>query len=64
MSGARLPLLSFSAAQVAGEAMYDRWRSQADEPPPFEKSDAAWADLARASYEAVRQHLAPNPEEK
>jgi hypothetical protein len=49
-------LLSFAEAQLAGEAMFDRWEHESRKPPPFSKDDAAWSDLARVAWEAVQKH--------
>jgi hypothetical protein len=55
----RMPLLSFGGAQRAGEAMWDRWAEMAESGvaasgPDMDRSDAAWADLFRHGYEAIR----------
>lgn len=51
-------LLSFDEAKCAGEAMFDRWLNAHQQDhvcplPPFLREDSAWADLARAAWEAV-----------
>lgn len=48
-------LLTFAEAKVAGEAMYDRWLRMTGKrlALPLERDDYAWADLARAAWEAV-----------
>jgi hypothetical protein len=50
-------LMSHAEAQAAGEAMHDRWQGRHEDglcgPPPFDPSDAAWGDMARAAWEAV-----------
>lgn len=52
-------LLSFAEAQLAGQAMFDRWEKQAEVTPPLEREDAAWADLARVAWDAVQSSRHP-----
>lgn len=53
-----MELLSFAEAKAGGEAMYQRWvlmcKGGGIVPPAFERGDAAWSDMFRAGYEAVR----------
>jgi hypothetical protein len=46
-------LLSHAEAQSAGLAMHDRWVTAGEGIPPLSRDDTAWADMARAAWEAV-----------
>jgi hypothetical protein len=50
-------LLSHHEAEIAGEAMFERWQGISEDgrcdPPPLDMSDAAWPDMFRAAWETI-----------
>lgn len=51
----QITLLSFAEAEIAGHAMFERAHDMAPELRlGFNRDDAAWADMFRIGWEAVR----------